>query len=348
MVQPGAKVEQLADGMKFTEGPVWLPKEQKLVFSDIPNSVLMQWSQKAGLSEFRKSENANGNILDLDGNIISCQHGTRNIIRIDDNGKSSVLVDKFNGKRFNSPNDVAVWKDGTLWFDTRQGRLFIAIDGNYWQTNGADGLAHVSDTVPTNPPVIGSTWFDTENEVLYVYVGKDDDGRGLWQVVKGAGELTATTATLPLSIAKSTFSLYQPTIIPEVPIDQMGVQKDFNEYIFASLVALDKSLTESTVTISETPPTENVVNGTLWYDSSTLELSVWYEDDDSAQWVPTSVNYTYDDDLADIRSSVVAETTAREYAVSQLLSEISDLRQGGIPDVDALETKVAEGARLVL
>jgi gluconolactonase len=102
--------------MKFTEGPVWLPKEQKLIFSDIPNSVLMQWSQKAGLSEFRKSENANGNILDLDGNIISCQHGARNIIRIDNKGKSSVLVDKFNGKRFNSPNDVAVWKDGTLWF----------------------------------------------------------------------------------------------------------------------------------------------------------------------------------------------------------------------------------------
>ena len=116
MVQPGAEVEKLADGMKFSEGPVWLPKEQKLVFSDIPNSVLMQWSQKAGLSEFRKSENANGNILDLDGNIISCQHGARNIIRIDQKGMASVLVDKFNGKRFNSPNDVAVWKDGTLWF----------------------------------------------------------------------------------------------------------------------------------------------------------------------------------------------------------------------------------------
>jgi hypothetical protein len=56
--------------------------------------------------------------------------------------------------------------DGSLWFDTRQGRLFVAVDGNYWQTNGGDGLAHVSDTVPTNPPVIGSTWFDTANEVL--------------------------------------------------------------------------------------------------------------------------------------------------------------------------------------
>ena len=65
--------------------------------------------------------------------------------------------------------------DGSLWFDTRQGRLFVAVDGNYWQTNGGDGLTHVSDSAPTNPPVVGSTWFDTVNEVLYVYVGKDDD-----------------------------------------------------------------------------------------------------------------------------------------------------------------------------
>lgn len=116
LVQPNAKVEKLAQGMKFTEGPVWLPDEQKLIFSDIPNSMLMQWKKEGGLSKFRKSESANGNILDLDGNIISCQHGARNIIRIDKKGKAKVLADKFNGKRFNSPNDVAVWKDGTLWF----------------------------------------------------------------------------------------------------------------------------------------------------------------------------------------------------------------------------------------
>ena len=244
-----------------------------------------------------------------------------------------------------------IWQEepleGSLWFDTRQGRLFVAAEDadtgkiEYYQTNGGDGLTSVSETAPTNPPVIGSTWFDTLNEVLYVYVGKDADGNGLWQLVKGAGELTATTATLPLAMSRSTFSLYTPNVIPEVPIENMGVQKDYNEYVFASLVALDKSLTESTVTISDTPPTENVVNGTLWYDSSSLELSVWYEDDDSAQWVPTATNYTYDDDLAVVRASVVAETTAREYAISQLLLQIQALRDGGIPDVDALEAKVA-------
>ncbi len=226
--------------------------------------------------------------------------------------------------------------NGSLWFDTRQGRLFVAAAGEYWQTNGADGITHVGITAPTNPPVLGSTWFDTANKLLYVYVGND-----LWEIVKGAGEVSLTTATLPLAIQRATFDLYTPTIIPEVDVNNMGVQKDFNQYIYASLVALDKAQTESTVTISETPPTDNVVNGTLWYDSTTLELSVWYEDDDSAQWVPTSVNYSYDDDLTVIRSSVVAETTAREYAVAEVLSQIEALRQGGIPDVDALETKVA-------
>jgi len=116
LVAPGATVKKLAGGMKFTEGPVWLAKAKKLVFSDIPNSKLMQWSDANGLSEFRPSEQANGNTLDLDGRIISCQHGARNIIRIEADGSATVLADKFDGKRFNSPNDVVVRSDGTLWF----------------------------------------------------------------------------------------------------------------------------------------------------------------------------------------------------------------------------------------
>lgn len=116
LIEPGAKVEKLAGEMQFTEGPVWLPKEHKLVFSDIPNSKLMQWSARDGLSVYRQSENANGNILDLQGRIVSCQHGARNLIRIEADGSTTVLADKFEGKRFNSPNDVAVRSDGTLWF----------------------------------------------------------------------------------------------------------------------------------------------------------------------------------------------------------------------------------------
>ena len=116
LVADGAKVKKLASGMKFTEGPVWLPKQKKLVFSDIPNSKLMQWSDADGLSVYRDSEQANGNILDLQGRIISCQHKARNIIRLETDGSATVLADQFDGKRFNSPNDVAVRSDGTLWF----------------------------------------------------------------------------------------------------------------------------------------------------------------------------------------------------------------------------------------
>ena len=65
--------------------------------------------------------------------------------------------------------------DGNLWFDTRQGRLFVSIDGQYWQTNGGDGLAYVSESIPSQQPVIGSTWYDTYNEIMYVWC---DDGCG--------------------------------------------------------------------------------------------------------------------------------------------------------------------------
>ncbi|MFT5122918.1 MAG: gluconolactonase [Kiritimatiellia bacterium] len=116
VIAPGAQVEKLAGGMKFTEGPVWLPSEHKLVFSDIPNSKLMQWSKAAGLSVYRESEQANGNILDLEGRIISCQHAARNVVRIESDGRITVLAAAYDGKRFNSPNDVAVRSDGTLWF----------------------------------------------------------------------------------------------------------------------------------------------------------------------------------------------------------------------------------------
>jgi gluconolactonase len=116
LVETGAEVKKLAGDMKFTEGPAWFPSTKTLVFSDIPNSKLMQWSEAAGLTEFRKSEQSNGNILDLEGKLITCQHAARNLVRTETDGSITVLVDKFDGKQLNSPNDVAVRSDGTLWF----------------------------------------------------------------------------------------------------------------------------------------------------------------------------------------------------------------------------------------
>lgn len=110
------ELRRLATGMGFTEGPVWLPAEQKLVFSDIPNAKLMEWSEVQGLAVFRESPNPNGNLLDLDGRLLTCQHGARNLVRTEEDGSITVLAERFEGKRFNSPNDVAVRSDGSLWF----------------------------------------------------------------------------------------------------------------------------------------------------------------------------------------------------------------------------------------
>src|SRR5579872_1564146 len=133
LIAAGAKVQKLAGGMTFTEGPAWIPAKKTLVFSDIPNSKLMQWREGDGLSVFRQSEQSNGNILDLEGRLISCQHAARNLVRTETDGKITVLADKFDGKRFNSPNDVAVRSDGTLWFtDPPWGRTGPAeLPGNW-------------------------------------------------------------------------------------------------------------------------------------------------------------------------------------------------------------------------
>ena len=116
IVAPGTKVEKLGGDMVFTEGPVWIPAQKMVVFSDIPNSRQMKWTKEGGLKEYRKVEQSNGNLLDLEGNLLSCQHGGRNIVSMDAKGSVTVLADKFEGKKFNSPNDLAIRADGTIWF----------------------------------------------------------------------------------------------------------------------------------------------------------------------------------------------------------------------------------------
>jgi gluconolactonase len=117
VVAPAARVEKLASGMRFTEGPVWIAKEGFLVFSDIPADELKRWSPAGGLSTFRKpSRNANGNTVDRDGRLITCEHSGRRVVRLEADGTLTTLADRFEGKRFNSPNDAAVRRDGSIYF----------------------------------------------------------------------------------------------------------------------------------------------------------------------------------------------------------------------------------------
>ena len=113
LVSPDAKVEKLAGGMKFIEGPVWY--NGALIFSDIPSNELKRWDGK-DLTTFREpSNNTNGNTIDRDGNLISCEHSSRRVT-ITRGEKVEVLVDTIAGRKFNSPNDAAVKSDGTIWF----------------------------------------------------------------------------------------------------------------------------------------------------------------------------------------------------------------------------------------
>ena len=215
--------------------------------------------------------------------------------------------------------------DGTLWFDTRQGRLFIAINKEWVQTNGGDGISYVGPEPPTNPPVIGQHWLDTDTGLFYVYVGE-----GIWQAVVSDGDITVTTASLPLAISRTLTSSdgYVPQILPELPsIAEMQVQQDYNTWLMRALVDLDQAVTEKSIIMGEQPPTENVVPGTLWYDTTTLELSIYYEDDDSAQWIPTTVAYSIDDQLQPLQTALATESRLREQAVHNLEQKIYNFDQ---------------------
>ena len=118
LVAPDAKPEKLAGGMKFTEGPVWTNDDGGyLVFSDIPSNELKRWDANNGLTTFRAdSRNTNGNTRDREGRLISCEHSARRVTRTEKDGTLTVLADRFEGKRFNSPNDPVVKSDGSIWF----------------------------------------------------------------------------------------------------------------------------------------------------------------------------------------------------------------------------------------
>lgn len=115
-IPAGARLELLADGMQFTEGPVWIPVDDGyLVFSDIDGNRLYRWDFENGLSLFREpSHNANGNTIDLEGRLLTCEHANRYISITQHDGTVEPLIQHFEGKRFNSPNDVVVKSDGTI------------------------------------------------------------------------------------------------------------------------------------------------------------------------------------------------------------------------------------------
>lgn len=113
-----AKVERIATGMRWAEGPVWMGDARCLLWSDLPNNRIMRWDEETGVvSVFRKPSNfANGNARDRQGRLLTCEHDSRRVTRTEFDGSLTVIADRFDGKPLNSPNDIVCKSDGSIWF----------------------------------------------------------------------------------------------------------------------------------------------------------------------------------------------------------------------------------------
>jgi gluconolactonase len=122
-------LEKVADGMDWTEGPVWDGKNGALLFSDVPRNVILQWKEGAGVSERVRASGysgkepfagrepgSNGLVFDRQGRLVTCQHGDRRIVRREPDGSATVIADRYEGKRLNSPNDLVFKSNGDLYF----------------------------------------------------------------------------------------------------------------------------------------------------------------------------------------------------------------------------------------
>jgi gluconolactonase len=115
---PHEKIERVWTGGRWCEGPAWFPAHRILVWSDIPNDRMMRWDEKNDqLGVFRHPSNyANGNTVDLQGRLITCEHLGRRVVRTEHDGQQTVIASHWQGKRLNSPNDLVVRSDGGIWF----------------------------------------------------------------------------------------------------------------------------------------------------------------------------------------------------------------------------------------
>jgi gluconolactonase len=170
-----AGVERLASGFRWTEGPVWFGDGRYLLFSDIPNNRVMKWEESTGaVSEYRRPSNfTNGNTRDVAGRLVTCEHGTRRVTRTEYDGRITVLADTFDGKRLNSPNDVVVKSDGSIWFtdpafglnDYEGHRAPAELPTSLYRVDGATGALTVAAADIASPNGLA---FSPDESLLYV------------------------------------------------------------------------------------------------------------------------------------------------------------------------------------
>ena len=199
-----AGVERIAHGYRWAEGPVWFGDGRFLLWSDIPNNRIMKWEEETGaVSVFRKPSNfANGNTRDRQGRLVTCEHGGRRVSRTEYDGTITVIADRYQGKPLNSPNDVVVKSDGSVWFTDPPFGLLGYYEGypakqelptNVYRVDGATGeLTVVADDV--NCP--NGLAFSPDESILYVIESRSTPRNILACDVADGGRRIANRRTL--------------------------------------------------------------------------------------------------------------------------------------------------------
>ncbi len=183
-----ARVERLWTGARWSEGPAWFAAGRYLVWSDIPNDRMLRWDETDGsVSVFRQpANNSNGNTVDFEGRLISCEHLSRRVTRTEHDGSIRVISDSWQGKRLNSPNDVVVKSDGSIWFTDPTYGILSAYEGekaepeigacNVYRVDPSDGITTAVATDFFKPNGLA---FSPDEKVLYISdtgVTHDPDG----------------------------------------------------------------------------------------------------------------------------------------------------------------------------
>lgn len=174
-----AKVDRLATGHRWCEGPVWFGDGRYLLWSDIPNNRIMRWDEETGtVSLFRKPSNySNGNTRDRQGRLLTCEHDARRVTRTEYDGTISVIAERFEGKPLNSPNDIVCKSDGSIWFSDPPFGILGFYEGhpakpelptNVYRVDGKSGLIAVAAGDISRPNGLA---FSPDESKLYIVEG---------------------------------------------------------------------------------------------------------------------------------------------------------------------------------
>lgn len=192
LVDPAEPVQRLGGGSVWAEGPVWLPGEDAVIWSDIPGNRLLRWSEATGEVSVERSEVEfhNGHALDLQGRVIACSHGRRAVERIEADGSITVLADRYGSVRFNSPNDVVVASDGSIWFTDPPYGIVKPEEGHPGEREYGDNYVFRFDeatgevaAVVIDMEVPNGLAFSPDERILYVSdtsVGMSPSGGNHW------------------------------------------------------------------------------------------------------------------------------------------------------------------------